>query len=172
MDKAEITIRPESEIIDYYTPFIKDNKYKLKIYILSNYNSANKAVNNFGVPRIFIKNRVTNLVYELDCFEDIQDNINDINNNVIDEYVIVKNKEEYENIEEFINGTQSSKLIYSSGESNGNKKWDVYMSYATFFGKKLRKLTLPVTGLNDINEIIILNLSFHKSAAEINNNSN
>ncbi|OYQ31954.1 hypothetical protein CHU92_15025 [Flavobacterium cyanobacteriorum] len=168
MEKTEITIKPDTEVIEYYRPFLKDNEYALKIYTLSNYDAAGKALSNIGVPKIFIKNRKTNVIYQLDCFEDIQDNIQDINNNVIDGYITLKNEQEFKNLEAFINAAQSSKMIFFSGENNTMKTWDIYISYATFLGKKLRKLTLPVTELNDINEIIILNLSFNKSAAEIN----
>jgi hypothetical protein len=168
MGKPEIIIRPETEVIDYYAPFLQDDKYVSKVYILSNYDSAQDALNSFGTPRVFLKNRVTGVLYELDCFEDLQANIDDINNNAADDYIVLKNKQDLFSLEEFVNDKKSSKMILSSGESKGVKKWDVYISYATFLGKKLRKLTLPVTGLNDINEVVILNLSFHKDAAALN----
>lgn len=166
--KTEVKIRAASEVIKYYEPFLKNETFKTKVFVISNYDSSDKALKNFRFPGIFIKNRETGAVYELDCFEDVKASIDDINNNSIESDITVKDTQEFLRLTEFINNGKDSKLITSTGESSAAKKWDVYMSYATFLGNKIRRLTLPVTTLKDVNELTILDLSIDKSAIEIN----
>lgn len=166
--KTEITVRDSTEVLKYYDPFLTSNNYQTKVYVLSSFKAADIAVNSFSVPRILLENEETGNVYELDCFGDIEANITDINNGIIDDYLISNKNEDFENLKLFLNNEKSSKLIFNSKEVSLSKKWNIYISYATFMGKKLRRLTLPVTKLNDINKIIILDLSVHKSALEIN----
>lgn len=165
--KTEVKVRPENDVIKYYEPFLIGNTYKTKLYVISNFDAADKALKDFGFPRIFIKNRQTNIVYELNCFEDLEANIDDVNNNIFSEYITLKNPTDFTNLTAFTGDKAESKLLVYSGESDTNKTWDIYISYATFLGKKLRKLTLPVTKLKDINEVVILDLSIDENAIKI-----
>ena len=165
--KTEVTVKPTNEVIKYYEPFLTGRTHKTNLYVISNYEIANTAMKDFGFPRIFIKNRHTGVVYELNCFEDIKSNIDDINNNVINEYITLENHQEFDNLTAFINNKFNSKLLVYSGNEDATKKWDVYIAYATFFGKKLRKMTLPVTTIKDINEVVILDLSIDENALTI-----
>lgn len=166
--KTEVTIRPTDEVLEYYAPLRKNDSIKTNIFVISNYDSADKALKEFGVPRIFLKNRKTGIVYELDCFEDVKASIDNLNNNIQNDDMKVKNPQEFISFTEFIITKNDSKLVASSGTGDITKKWDLYLSYATFLGKKLRRLTLPVTSLQSVNELNILDLSIDKSAVEIN----
>lgn len=168
MKKPEIKTREASKVLSYYEPFLNSRNYQAKVYVFAGYDAAKQAVNDFGVPTILIKDRDTNAIYELNCFEDIEANITDINNNIINDYIVVKDINALKAFEEAVDNSSKAKLIYSDTNITKGKKWDVYISYATFMGKKLRKLTLPVTKLNGINEMIILDLSIDKSFLEIN----
>lgn len=165
--KTEVKLRPASDVIKYYEPFFVVSSHKTNLYVISNYDSPNKAMTSFGFPRTFLKDRESGTVYELNCFEDIKSNIADINNNVFSEYITLKTPEDFTNLSAFLSNKDDSKLIVYSGESNTAKKWDVYITYATFLGKKLRKMTLPITTLNNINEVTILDLSIDENAIKI-----
>ncbi len=165
--RAEVKLRPANDVIKYYEPFFADNSHKTNLYVIANYDASNKALKSFKFPRTFLKDRENGNVYELSCFEDVASNIQDINNNIFSEYIILKTPEDFTNLIAFIGNKAESKLIMHSGENNTSKKWEVYIAYATFLGKKLRKMTLPVTTLNNINEVTILDLSIDENALKI-----
>lgn len=165
--KTEVTVKPTNEVIKYYEPFLSGYMYKTKLYVMSNYEGASTALKDFSFPRIFIKSRQTNTVYELNCFEDIKANIDDMNNNIFNDYITLKNHQEFDNLISFLNSKSDSKLILYSGNEDTTKKWDVYIAYATFLGTKLRKMTIPVTKLKDINEFYLLDFSIDENAIKI-----
>ena len=170
--KGEIKVRDTTEVLKYYEPFLKSDKYPTEVFVIKNtgessIETANKAINEFSVPRTFIKNRENGKVYDLDCFEDTEANVNDIINGTVEDYVILKDNSELVAFQNFIKNDKQAVLIYSNNlNSTNSKKYDIYISYATFLGKKLRKRTLSVLNLNDINKIIILDLSFNKAEDE------
>lgn len=153
--KGEVKVRDTTEV------FVIKNTGENSI------DTAKKAINEFSVPRTFIKNRENGDVYDLDCFEDIENNVNDIVNGTVEDYVILRNNDELTAFQNFVNNNEQSVLIHSNKAVNTNsKKYDIYISYATFLGKKLRRRTLSVLNLNDINKIIILDLSYSKAENE------
>ena len=169
--KGEIKVRDTTEVLKYYEPFLKSDKYPIEVFVIKNtgensIETAQKAINEFSVPRTFIKNRESGIVYDLDCFEDTEDNVNEIKNGTVEDYVVLKDNSEFISFQNFIKDDKQAALIYSNNLDGINKKYDVYISYATFLGKKLRKRTLSVLNLNDINKIIILDLSFNEAEGE------
>ncbi|GGB70427.1 hypothetical protein GCM10007424_07980 [Flavobacterium suaedae] len=170
--KGEIKVRDTTEVLKYYEPFLESDKYPIEVFVIKNtgensIETAQKAINEFSVPRTFIKNRENGVVYDLDCFEDTEANVNEIKNGTVEDYVVLKNDTELIAFQNFINNDEQAALIHSNNVDNTNsKKYDIYISYATFLGKKLRKRTLSVLNLNDINKVVILDLSFSRTEGE------
>lgn len=167
--KTEVIVRDSTQVLKYYEPFLSNGSYTKKVFVLSDFGAANKMIDSAGTLRVFIKDRKTKIIYNLDCYEDIKENIADIKNGTPEDYTIIKNTDDLVKFRAFLNN-KNVKEIFSYQENHQNdvnKRWDIYISHAVFMGKKVRRRLLAVISLKEINELIILDLSVHESSREI-----
>lgn len=149
-----------SDRMVYYAPFI-DSMNNLEIYTIKDSTSfmlVGKKFNHF--PRIFVENRKNDSVYLIDCFEDVAWQIDNLNKSDFSYLETVDKK--LDTLKGLMN--QNSKLVFKKENKQelDVNKWNVYMVYATFLGKKLRKRTFSITDLEGLNDVKILDFSIDK----------
>lgn len=145
--------------LEYYKPFYEEEKTKVTIYTLKDTTALLTALRSFTFPRIYIQNKTTDSIYKLTCFDDIKYDIEYINNNKLSELYPADTAEVYL-LKKFI--TENTKLNYTANETLPEKEWDIYLVSGTFLGKKIRKRTLPISTINGLNQIKIVDLSINK----------
>lgn len=157
---------------EYYEPFMeKTPKYysSLKIYTVSDTTALMSFVRKYtSYPMIVIQNKRTDSIYKLDCFEDIKWIVEHVNSNKLAylnrmlKYDLSGNPNQYDDIKKLVKN--NTVTWYESYDSTGtdNNKWDVYMASGTFMGKKLRRMSLPVTEIKNIGDFHIIDLSVNK----------
>ncbi len=150
---------------EYYEPFMeKTPKYysSLKIYTISDTTALMAFMRKHtSYPMVIIQNTETDSIYKLGCFEDMKWDVENINKEELD-YLIPGKQNQYNDIRELL---KNHAIIwhesYDSTVTHTNK-WDVYMVSATFFGKKLRRMSLPVTEIKNIDNFNIIDLSVNE----------
>ncbi|OBX24438.1 MULTISPECIES: hypothetical protein [Bizionia] len=157
---------PEIEIssqerLDYYQPYTESTKAKVAIYSFLDVKTLQNGFNTFkNYPNIIIKNNSTKKIYKLNCYDDLDLYIEDINNNIYTDLLELDEKD-LQDISRFIeNGTE---IVFTKNEIT-QKKWNVYLVSGTFLGKKLRKKSLSITQIKDLNQLTILDLSMTQTA--------
>jgi hypothetical protein len=141
------------ERLEYYNPFIENSDSNFELI-----NTFNKYQN---YPLIFIQDRtIENDIYLLNCFEDVSYNIENINMNNF-EGIIKGKTSELSDLKAFLD--TNAEVTYSNFIDK-NKKWNVYIISGTFLGNKLRKRMLPIMQLQDLNKVLILDLSTNENS--------
>lgn len=147
------------ERLEYYKPFYEEHKTKINIYTATDERALQTAFDSLWVPRIFVQNTKTDSVYVLSCYEDVEANIQDINDGKLGE-VNPASRKEFAFFKNFI--TTQTILTYSENDTKENKEWNVYMINGIFMGNKMRRRSLPVTGINSLNEIVVFDISINE----------
>lgn len=153
-----------NERLEYYNPFIEKSDSNFELRLVKEMDTLINAFNKFqSYPLIFIQDRtVENDIYMLNCFEDMSYDIENINTGNFEE--LTKGKiSEISDLKVYLE--VNSEITYSNFIDK-NKKWNVYVISATFLGNKLRKRMLPIMKLQDLNKVLILDLSTNED--EIN----
>lgn len=149
--------------LEYYSPFIKSDKYDTNIFALIDADAVYKAAGNFTVGTIFFKDIKTDSLYILQgkTSKEIFDNISNINNSIPDKLVAANTERinMFTKMKEFLDNPEYAKIAFSSNEDNTNGKWDIYIIYSTAMDNKIKQQTLPITNLNNLNKLNILDLS-------------
>lgn len=159
---------PEIEInsqerLDYYQPYTESTNTKVAMYAFLDIKTLQNGFNTFkNYPNIIIKNNSTHKIYKLNCYDGLNLYIEDINNNNYTDLLEVKEKDLQDILKFIENGTE---IVFKKHEIT-QKRWDVYLVSGTFLGEKLRKKSLPITQINDLNQLTILDLSITKNADE------
>lgn len=147
------------ERLEYYKPFYEVQNNKISIYTLNDISSFQTAFDSLYVPRIYVQSNTTDSVYVLSCYEDVGYNIEDLNKDDFDE-LDTADPQEFARFKSFFE--KQTKLTYTANESNSQREWDVYLVSGSFLGNKLRRRTLQVSSINNLNQIKVLDLSVNK----------
>ncbi len=146
----------------YYQPFIVNNhKVPVKLYALSDTATWHKTVQSFygyTFPRIYLRNTQTDSLYSLNCFEDVEWEINLINDHDLS-MTDSGDEEKFTQTQKYI--ADSSHLIFESKKllPDPAVKWNIQMVCSTFLGKKLRKRMLSILNLKGLGSLTILDIS-------------
>lgn len=152
-----------SERLKYYQPFFNKNSKITSIYSLNDTLKLKEAFKDFNdFPIVYIENLDDEKVYYINCYDDTQDKIEDINSNKLPSS-IKSNDSVFIKIEKYLDKLNSKKVQEIKNDELPYGKWNVYLVSGTFLGKKLRKRTLPIINLKEINSFKILDLSVNKS---------
>ncbi|QEE50504.1 hypothetical protein FUA48_13245 [Flavobacterium alkalisoli] len=142
--------------VEYYKPYFETSENKVSIYAFKNWEGIQATSDSVHIPRIFVQNIATDSVYVLSCYEDIPYDVEEINNGKYDG-ISKADIKEFTNLKNIID--TSAVLTSTQNVINNNGKWKVYLVNGTFMGKKLRKRTLPITTINGLQEIIVVDIS-------------
>ncbi|TDS58209.1 hypothetical protein [Myroides indicus] len=144
------------ERLKYYQPYLEADN--ISIYTLKNPEEFCKNINYFGsqLGNVYFEDTENNEYYVVNCFDDIRDTFEDLNNGDIS-FLKCVSEEDFLPIKNYI--TQTSEMVVNQENQKQRKKWNVYLSWGTFMGKKLKKRTATVTKINELNYLYILDLS-------------
>lgn len=170
---AEVEVS-QKQRAEYYSSFIKPNNHTTKIYTLIDIDAIYKASSNFYLGTILYRNIETDSVYFMKgtSSKEIFNKISDINQSIPNELSNIDNNKEYSEIyrklKKVLNDNELSQIVYSSEvkSKSAENKWDIYVIYSTSIEKKIREKTIPISNLNGLNELIILDLSINKADEE------
>src|SRR5690606_22865261 len=150
------------ERLEYYNPFIENSDNNLELFLVKEMDTLINTFNKYhNYPRIFIQDRtIENDIYLLNCFEDVSYDIENINMNNF-EGIIKGKTSELSDLKDFLD--TNAQVTYSNFIDK-NKKWNVQIISGTVLGNKLRKRMLPIMQLQDLNKILILDLSTNENS--------
>lgn len=153
------------ERLEYYKPLTDSKKYQTKIFAVANINALYKAAANFRLNDVFFKNVENDSIYRLknnlNKFYSAKatDNATDIQNNLVpaepEDLVI------FEKVVTFVSSNEYTKQVFSSDKKDRGY-WDIYLITNTAVRGKNKNYILPINKINNINELIILDLSVNK----------
>ncbi|MCF1421790.1 hypothetical protein [Mangrovimonas futianensis] len=152
-----------SERLKYYSPFFETHSYPIKIYALKDTTALKNGFSTFkSYPQIYLNHRKTNTTYFLNCYDDLELYIKeDINEKKYENLYQVAN-DSLTNLKDFIE--EYSTIVYQKEHLNSNSNvWDVFIVSGTFLGNKIRRKSLPLTQIEDLNYMYILDLSINKN---------
>lgn len=145
--------------LKYYQPLYEGKEHETQILTVTNQDAYIKTFQTVSsIPEIYLHNRVTDSLYVLDCFEDLKYDVEDFNNGLWHEL----SKPERKSYDAAKNIIKEAVQVYSVNKDVQKGEWDVYMMYGTFMGKKLRNRLVPLTTLNGLNKMVILDVSVDK----------
>ena len=155
----------ESEIsnskrLAYYDPFVRSEVENLQLYAVADSVKLKIALFNFkNFPHIVAEDLLNQKFYRINCYDDMEGFITNINKGELQLLKEISSETFNETKSHF----DSNQIQYSRAKpkNSSRKKWDIYLVSGTFLGKKLRDRTLPITDLQNIDNLSILDLSIN-----------
>lgn len=152
-----------SQRMEYYNPFVQHSKKTtLTIYTILDTTALINAFQTFqNYPGIYLKDNLNDNVYILNCFEDVEWDVQNINSGNL-ENLVKANKKSFDSLIYFI--SNKSEIVYHSTPSpkiDKNNRWNLYMISGLFLGKKLRKRSLPILNIQGLKSFQLLDLSIN-----------
>ena len=143
----------------YYEPFYENKPHLVNLYTIADTSTWVPTFEKLHVPRVLLKNNITDTVYVLSCFEDIAYDVELLNAKKYGK-VYKADSFEFSKVQDAFKNTAVKSYTVNEGYNKG--EWDAYLIYGTFMGKKIRRRTLPITELNGLRSINILDVSVDK----------
>lgn len=142
--------------LKHYQPYL--NADNVSIYTFKNPTEWCKNINYFGgqISTIYFEDIENNKYYKVSCYDDIKDVYADLNRGdtsllkavLEDEFLPIKN---------YI--VQTSEMVFNQKKQEQPKKWNVYLASGTFMGGLVKKRTVTVTKIKELNHLYILDVS-------------
>lgn len=146
---------------DYYNDFLNPTK---GISQLRHYNHTDSLLLGFGklagteLPFLVVHDSKSDNYYDLNCFEDITADIQSLNDNNVESL-----KKADQNLisltKRFMRQTVEDKRLTPSFSPDENKRYEIFYVGGLFLGNKFKKRVLPITTLNDVKSIQIVEIS-------------
>lgn len=158
--KLEYTIDNEKRM-KYYNPYLKANN--ISIFTFKDPEDFCKNFNFFGrlVSVVYFEDIENNKYYKVNCFDDIKNTFEEINNIENFSYFKPVSVNEFLSIKNYI--IQKSERVFNKENNNQYKKWNVYLISGIFMGEKLKRRTVTLTKINELNYLYILDLTVNNT---------
>lgn len=159
----------QKDRLKYYKPFVEEH-YATEIYTMKDTASLFKAFRNFSnFLIIYLEDTQTDSVYAFEqCYDDMEYVTESINSLTLDKELLIpitpKKDSVYRNYlfwKDFI--PKRSELVYAhvDKDKTTTKRWNIYMVTGEFYGNRLRRKVLPITTIEDLNQLTILDFSIN-----------
>lgn len=153
--------------LEYYQPFLeKTPQYYsfLNLYTITDTSTIQKFMKQHpSYPMIIVQDRKTDSLYRISCFEDVEWDVEHLDKRKSLTSLYRAKRENYTDVQKLLKENVS---LWRQEEQNviqdSIKNWNVYMVSGIFLGKKIRKMTLPIMELKNVNEFNIIDLSVNK----------
>lgn len=160
------------ERIKYYDPVL-EGSYDISLYSIKNEVDLNKVFDTINdYPQIYVHDLKDSIVYRLNCYADVEYVVNNIQK---DDYWWWKYdkaevKKQYNLTEKLLK--DKTIIAYKKNRldtiDKDSLRYDILFISAPFLGKKLRRKSLPVFEMKNINKVKIVDLSVDTTQTKIN----
>lgn len=161
--KKPTLVVSQNERMEYYSPYFEGKNFKTEIYTLAD-TTGFHVFDSLMFPKLFLKNRHTDALYLFNCYEDMGYDVDNFNSGK-EEELTKGNQKELDYIKRTMD--KYGRKIHSINDTiTTGGDWDLYMANVTFMGKKLRRMSLPLSEIEGLNRFIIFDLSIDTEDAE------
>ncbi|MDR0229415.1 MAG: hypothetical protein LBI72_10170 [Flavobacteriaceae bacterium] len=142
--------------LKHYRPYL--NADNISIYTFQSPNEWCKNINYFvsQISTIYFEDIENSKYYKVDCYDDIKDTFADLNRGDTSLLNTVL-EEEFLPVKNYI--VQTSKMVFNQQKQEQPKKWNVYLASGTFMSGLVKKRTVTVTKIKELNHLYILDVS-------------
>lgn len=149
------------ERVEFYRDFLDCNASVTEVRHYVNQDTLIAGFNGFveqDIPFLILYDNVENIYYDLNCFEDISEEIVSINNLQFEE-LVKASKERISWTYKYLNQTVNDERLTPNFSPSPNKRFEVYFIGGIFLGNKIKKRVLPMCNINNLKSVQFVEIS-------------
>ncbi|ARN76556.1 hypothetical protein BST97_00240 [Nonlabens spongiae] len=156
--KAETSMQDRKK---YYKPFLAEKKNLVQI---RHYNQNDSLINGWrrlsgqNIPILLIHNVKTDKYYSLSCYEDIEGDVEAINNKNFSE-LVEADSTRIKLVADYMQETIAFKELSADYQPDNSNELEAFYVGGIWTGKKLRKRVQPITEIENLRSIYLIELS-------------